>query len=152
LGLPAGDLVFAVRDLDAESERRARGLWDVRELGRSYRELLRSIDRSAARLEDLSAGEAMVESFRIGGRALRQVVLDPLLPDEIHPTAERDALFAAMTEYDRLGRLAWAELLGRFGVPRFRAPLGGRFEAPRSRAIETARRRGEANDDGRDAR
>lgn len=151
LGLPGADLVFAVRDLDAPSEERARRLWDVRELSRRYRDLLRGIDRSSARLEKLSAGEAMVESFNVGGRALRQLILDPLLPEEIHPTAEREALFAAMTEYDRLGRLAWAELLGRFGVPHLRAPLDGRFEA-RSRAAEIARTRGESNDDGRDAR
>jgi phenylacetic acid degradation operon negative regulatory protein len=151
LGLPAAELVFALRDLHAASEGRARGLWDVRELSRRYRDLLRSIDRSSARLEKLPAGEAMVESFDVGGRALRQLILDPLLPEEIHPTAERDALFAAMTEYDRLGRLAWAGLLGRFGVPHLRAPLDGRFEA-RSRAVETARTRGESNDDGRDAR
>jgi hypothetical protein len=104
----------------------------------------------STRLEKLSAGEAMVESFNVGGRALRQLILDPLLPEEIHPTAEREALFAAMTEYDRLGRLAWAELLGRFGVPHLRAPLDGRFET--RRAGELARIRGESNDDGRDAR
>jgi phenylacetic acid degradation operon negative regulatory protein len=151
LGLPGADLVFAVRDLDAQSEERARGLWDVRELSRRYRELLRGIDRSSTRLAKLSAGEAMVESFNVGGRALRHLIIDPLLPEEIHPTAEREALFAAMTEYDRRGRLAWAELLGRFGVPHLRAPLDGRFEAG-SRAAEIAHTRGESNDHGRDAR
>jgi len=42
-------------------------------------------------------------------------------------------LLAAMKEYDRLGRLAWAELLKRWGVPYLRAPLDGRNEAERPR-------------------
>jgi phenylacetic acid degradation operon negative regulatory protein len=152
LGLPAGDLVCAVRDLDPKSEARARCLWNVRELADTYRGLMRGIDRSVARLADLSAGEAMVESYLVGGRALRHLVLDPLLPDEVCPAAERDALLAALTEYDRLGRLAWADLLKRYGVPHLRAPLSSRLDAQSARITEPARQRGEANDDGRDAR
>lgn len=149
LGLPAADVVFAVRDLDPASEARARALWDVADLVRAYRDMRGRIERSAARLKGLPAGKAMVESYLLGGRGLRQLVLDPLLPEEIAPTAEREALLAAVTAYDRLGRLAWADLLQRFDVPHLRGPLENRFDG---RLPLPALPRGEANDHGRDAR
>ena len=133
LGLPAADLLCGLRDLAAAEERRARACWDVAALRERYRELGAEIAAGRERLAALPADAAMVESFLLGGQALRQLVQDPLLPDEICPSGERDALLAAMKEYDRLGRLAWAELLKRWSVPYLRAPLDGRSEAERPR-------------------
>jgi phenylacetic acid degradation operon negative regulatory protein len=133
LGLPAVDLLFAVRDFAPADEQRARACWDVAALRASSRELTAEIAAATRRLPALPAEAAMVESFLLGGRALRQLVQDPLLPDEICPSGERDALLAAMKEYDRLGRLAWAELLKRWSVPYLRAPLNGRSEVERPR-------------------
>ena len=53
----------------------------------------------------------MTESFRLGGQAIRQIVLDPLLPEPIVPAAERAALVAALRRYDRMGRSCWAEFM-----------------------------------------
>jgi len=133
LGLPPTDMVFALRDFAAEDEQRARACWDVAALRRRYRALTAEIAAGTRRLPALSAEAAMVESFLVGGRALRQLVQDPLLPEEICPSAEREALLVAMKEYDRLGRLAWAELLKRWSVPYLRAPLNGRNEVERPR-------------------
>ena len=33
-------------------------------------------------------GETMVETFLVGGRAIRQLVLDPLLPEAVAPAAD----------------------------------------------------------------
>ena len=65
----------------------------------------------------------MVESFLVGGRVLRRIVLDPLLPEAIVPTSERDAMIDAMSDYDRMGRARWADFLARFDVPHLRAPV-----------------------------
>ena len=46
------------------------------------------------------------------GRAIRQLVLDPLLPESIAPAAPRRALLEALRRYDRLGRACWAGRLG----------------------------------------
>ena len=73
----------------------------------------------------------MVESFLLGGRVIRQLVLDPLLPEPILPVGERDALAGAMRRYDRLGRACWA------GVPR----------APRCARRAHARRHAHPGDD-----
>jgi len=123
LGMPAGDVVFRLDDLDAVTERRARGLWDVDALQRGYRVSLRRLETSAARLPTLPDDAAMVESFLVGGAVLRDLVCDPVLPEALCPTAERDALVASLRDYDRAGRAAWATLLKRHDVPYLRAPL-----------------------------
>jgi phenylacetic acid degradation operon negative regulatory protein len=135
LGLPDGDLVFGLRELDPASEARARGLWDIDALRNTYRKLLVELDASAKRLGRLGGADAMVESFLLGGRAVRELVLDPLLPESIYPGKEREALVERLRRYDQLGRLAWARLLRRFDVPYLRSPLDRRMDsasAPRS--------------------
>lgn len=131
LGLPAGDLVCVLGELDAASEARARRLWDVAALRRAYRTLESALATSEARLPGLPPAAAMAESFALGGRALRHLVLDPLLPDAICPATERDALLDRMRRYDRLGRLAWAHLLQRFDVPALRTPVDSDLERGR---------------------
>jgi phenylacetic acid degradation operon negative regulatory protein len=131
LGLPEHDLVAGLHELDAATERRARGLWDVAGLRRSYRRSLADLESSRARLPRLSVEEAMVESFLLGGRVIRELVLDPLLPDDICPSGERRALVDSLRDYDRAGRLLWAALLVRWDVPSLRAPVDSRAdEAP----------------------
>ena len=49
----------------------------------------------------------MAEAFRLGGEAVRQIVLDPLLPAPIVDTGKRHALVESMRRYDVLGRHYW---------------------------------------------
>ena len=58
----------------------------------------------------------MVESFELGGNAIRQLALDPLLPDALLPGRERELLLETMLRYDRAGRACWSRFLGGFGV------------------------------------
>jgi phenylacetic acid degradation operon negative regulatory protein len=132
LGLPAGDLVCALSELDPATEARARRLWDVAALRRTYRRLAAALAASEAQLDRLTPAAAMAESFVLGGKALRELVLDPLLPEAICPAAERDALLDQMRRYDRLGRLAWGRLLQRFDVPSLRTPVDSRLDASRA--------------------
>ena len=67
----------------------------------------------------------MVESFLLGGRVIRELVLDPQLPEPLAPEAERRALVAAMRRYDRAGRRAWASFMSRLGAPHMSAPAHG---------------------------
>jgi phenylacetic acid degradation operon negative regulatory protein len=77
----------------------------------------------------LPEAHAMTESFRLGGRVLQQLVLDPLLPSPLVDESERRALVESMRAYDRLGRDAWARFLSRFGVPHRTAPADTRWAA-----------------------
>jgi phenylacetic acid degradation operon negative regulatory protein len=126
LGLAPGALVCELRELDPVSEARARTLWDDDGLVGRYRRHCREIETSARRLRARSAEQAMVESFRVGGAALRTLAKDPLLPEPIVPARERDALVAAMREYDALGRSSWSAFLARHGVAHRTAPVDSR--------------------------
>jgi phenylacetic acid degradation operon negative regulatory protein len=127
LGLESEAPVFVLADLDPDTQARAQALWDAPALIAGYRASRSDLERSAAALPDLAETEAMVESFTLGGRVLQQLVLDPLLPDPILDTRERDALVDAMRDYDRLGRDCWADFLARYGVPHRQAPADTRM-------------------------
>jgi len=122
LGLAPGAIVAELRELDAVSEARARGLWDAEALVAGYRRGVRALDTSRRRLPARAAAEAMVESFRLGGAMLRQLALDPLLPEPIVPAGERAAFADAMRRYDEAGRACWFAFLARHGVRHRRAP------------------------------
>lgn len=127
LGVPEAALVFSLSNLDDEAEKRARALWDVEALETEYRRSIQELVRSEARLPRLPVREAMVESFLLGGRVIRKLVLDPLLPEAIAPTATRQELGETMRRYDRIGRACWAGFSRQFGVPHRQTPLDTRL-------------------------
>jgi phenylacetic acid degradation operon negative regulatory protein len=116
LGLSSTAPVFVLSGFDPETEARARSLWDVSALRRSYRQARQALERSEKRLARLDPHQAMAESFVVGGSALRALAFDPLLPESIAPVAERQSLVSAMRRYDRLGKACWAPFLEEHGV------------------------------------
>jgi len=125
LGLESDALLALVRELDADSEARARGLWRRDAFAKTYARAHAELLASEARLAALPEERAMVESFLLGGRVIRELVLDPLLPEPLAPEAERRALAAAMGRYDRAGRRAWASFMARYGAPHVSSPAHG---------------------------
>ncbi|HYC01125.1 MAG TPA: PaaX family transcriptional regulator C-terminal domain-containing protein [Candidatus Limnocylindrales bacterium] len=125
LGLPVP--VFRISDLDPAAQARACRLWPVEELRAGYRACIEELEASAARLPAMEVGAAMVESFLLGGQAIRRIVLDPLLPEAMVPAAERRALLATMTRYDLAGRACWARFMRGFGLPTAAAPMDQRL-------------------------
>lgn len=125
LGLPARAEVFALSALDADAEQRARGLWDTAALRAGYARSRLALAKSEARLERATEEAAMVESFRLGGRVIRELVSDPLLPEPLVPAAERRALATALRRYDRVGRRIWAGFMARYGAPHAALPTDG---------------------------
>lgn len=122
LGLEAGAIVFRVGELERPTDARARSLWDVAALCDGYRRSFLDLETSAEELPKLPEAQAMVESYLLGGRVIRQLVLDPLLPEPIVPAAERRALVAALRRYDDAGRRIWAPFMERHGAPHVNAP------------------------------
>ena len=125
LGLEADALVALLRELDPASDARARRLWKRDGFALAYRRSLEELVESEARLGRLPEDKAMVESFLLGGRVIRELVLDPLLPEPLAPEEQRRALAQAMRRYDRAGRRAWASFLARHGAPRVATPAHG---------------------------
>ena len=138
LGLESRAPVMRLGDLDAATEARARGLWDADALVAAYRASVRRLEASAERLAWLPRREAMVESFHVGGDAIRQLVLDPLLPEPIAPAAERRALVAAVRRYDALGRRVWAGWLGEDAARPEGSPAGVRGLAAAGEILRAA--------------
>ena len=130
LGLDQEAPVFGMSHLDAALDTRARRLWNTSELRRGYRETRVRLERSAARLPQMPPREAMAESFLLGGEAIRQIVLDPLLPEPIVPAGERAELIATMERYDRLGRDRWRPFMREHGAPHPRTPLDPQAHRP----------------------
>jgi len=127
LGLEPDALFGVLTNLSPDVEMRAAGLWDADALADGYRRSQAALTSSEQQLPRLGEGEAMVESFVLGGRVMRQLIFDPLLPEPIVPVAERTALVAALRQYDRLGRTCWASFLARHAVPSLRAPADTRI-------------------------
>jgi phenylacetic acid degradation operon negative regulatory protein len=121
--------VFIVRDLDPTSDLEVRSLWDAAAIADEARNAIKSLRSSEARLPDLGDDAAMVETFLVGGRVLRQLVRHPLLPAEILVPEPLAGLLSAMKHYDAIGRDYWARFLARHDVPHRALPLDSRQSA-----------------------
>jgi len=131
LGYAPAPVVFKLSALDPDTDLRARSLWDVSALEAGYAAIRARLALSAERLSSLKIEEAMAESFRLGGEALRRIVLDPLLPEPIVDTDARRALVDEMRRYDRIGRDCWRAWAGEaVELERSPANVGGLADAP----------------------
>jgi len=130
--------VFMLGNLDPESDLEARSLWDTDRLARDAEASLDELRASEARLARLPNDEAMVESFLVGGRVLRQLVRHPMLPSEILDPTPLIGLLDAMKRYDTLGRNCWARFLATHDVPHRALPLDSRSGATDFAALARA--------------
>lgn len=111
LGLDEIAPVFGLFDLERDAIKHAKALWDTRELNRSYKKLIREIETSQERLQDIELDAACAETFLIGRRAIRTLVFDPLLPAPLVKSDRRADLVAIMQDYDETAHDLWEELL-----------------------------------------
>jgi phenylacetic acid degradation operon negative regulatory protein len=99
------------RGLDAGRAARFRALWQNHTLRTAHRRLAGDLDRSAEAVEDMDLAAAAAETLRIGREAIRRIMRDPLLPDELCPTDALAGLVDAMIRYDRIGKRMWQAYL-----------------------------------------
>ncbi len=119
LGLAEERMVGRLDELtDADRDRLATH-WDPSSIAAGHDAMREHLASSAASLADRPLEEALRESFHLGGEAIRQIVLDPLLPEALGDPEPLRALVRAMDDYDRLGRGLWEAF---FGDPAVRAP------------------------------
>ncbi len=107
LGMPRGALVFVGSDFDAKQTRVMKNLWDGKALTKSYTTLRASLDTWRARAHTLPPDVAARESFLLGGRAIRHVVLDPMLPEPYVDAGARHAFITSVKRFDEAGREIW---------------------------------------------
>lgn len=107
LGLQGEASVFAAADFDAERSARIKKLWDGKALNASYRKLTAQLETWMARAETLDTEVAARESFLLGGKAIREIVYDPLLPTPFVDIEARRAFVDAVHRFDALGKAIW---------------------------------------------
>lgn len=113
LGLLDGaELIAADGFSPAVTARWTGQLWDTAELLHEQRRALGAIEASTRRARRAAPSQMLVETFLVGGAAIRALALDPLLPEVISPAEPRRQLTEAMLAYDQLGRSTWGNLLG----------------------------------------
>jgi phenylacetic acid degradation operon negative regulatory protein len=120
IGLPVGTLLLAARPQGEASTSQWHRAWHTGTLDDDYAQTTERLRESAARLLDLSAAEARLESFRLGGEAIHKLAKDPLLPAEFVDVGARLELWKAMTDYERLGKSVWS---GAFAEPTQSMPI-----------------------------
>ncbi len=89
-------------------------LWHADSLRAAHNRMAALLEASLARLGQIPFEKALVESFIVGGEAIRSLVLDPILPEIFMPGRERTLVFDLMRKYDRVGRILWRRFNERF--------------------------------------
>jgi phenylacetic acid degradation operon negative regulatory protein len=111
LGLASGSAVFRGQDFDEATTYRMMALWDVAAISAGYQQARQALARSMEKLEYLPLAQAACETLLIGRTVIRSIVRDPLLPEEILPSAERRALLDDMRHYQDNGKRLWLRVL-----------------------------------------
>ena len=110
LGLEAEAELFVADRFSAGQRAQIEGLWPVTQLQKVYARNVRALERSLARLPSMPHDQALVQSFLLGGEAIRVLARDPLLPPQIMPCEGRAELTARMLRYDEVGHEIWRRL------------------------------------------
>ena len=100
-----------MEQLSADQERRARALWDGPSLEQTYSKLHGELTVSMRRLEELPLNDSVREVFLLGREGIRQVVLDPLLPEPLVDEDKRSSMVSVLQNYCDLGLNLWARFL-----------------------------------------
>jgi len=85
-------------------------LWDGQKLNQQYASLRQQLLDWMARADQLEPEVAARECFLLGGKAIRAVVFDPLLPEPLVDTRARQAFVDTVREYDQFGHEIWAQI------------------------------------------
>lgn len=107
LGLEPAANVFIASGFDARREAASRALWDGAALSAAYDRTRLDLDRWLDEALTLDPDVAAREAFLLGGKAIRQVIYDPLLPEPLVDAGAREAFFAATRRFDTAGRRLW---------------------------------------------
>lgn len=110
LGLEREASVFIAGAFDSAREARIAKLWNGKALSANYRKLRGELDTWLRAYEALDPDVAAREAFLLGGKAIRHIVYDPLLPAPLVDAEARHAFVDTVRRFDQVGRLIWQRL------------------------------------------
>lgn len=111
LGLASSATVFVISGLAQEDASQAWALWDTQALQNAYSASLARLAESDVALASMNLQQAAVHSLLEGRRVIRDIVLDPLLPEEMFASAKRHQLIERMTAYQAKALKIWVQAL-----------------------------------------
>jgi phenylacetic acid degradation operon negative regulatory protein len=111
LGLEPDAPVFRVDLLLPADEARARAAWDDLGLDATYRAHTDALTRATMELVRLPPQAAARLAFQLGGRAVGDLVMDPLLPEGLVDPGLREAFVETLLAFDDVARDVWSRLL-----------------------------------------
>lgn len=117
LGLERAAPVLLASEFDAARRARLPSLWDGEALDRRYRQQHAQLERWLAKSDQLAPEDAAREAFLLGGRAIRHIVFDPLLPAPFVDTEARHDFIQMTTRFDRAGYAIWQRLYQTWALP-----------------------------------
>jgi len=121
LGAVDSTSVYEIRHLSRPDEVRARSLWMSTDTADGYDDLLQALRKSSMRLETQSMETAARESLMLGRYAIKFVMHDPLVPEELMPGESRRALVKELRGYQVMARKLWAQLIAQASSSRRQA-------------------------------
>lgn len=110
LGLEDSAQVFGVHELDEDTQSRVLKRWPVAKLNRAYETTRAQLAAWLKRSDQLEPEVAAREAFVMGDAGIRQMVFDPLLPDELVDAQARQRFFDTLRAYDEAGQVIWRRL------------------------------------------
>lgn len=110
LGLEDEALLFIGSQWSTEQLARLEKLWDGKALNLTYTRLRQQLLDWMAGADKLGDEVAARECFLLGGKAIRAVVFDPLLPEPFVDVQARQAFVDTVRQYDQVGHEIWARI------------------------------------------
>lgn len=113
LGLEREAVVFIAHDFSPNHATNIQHLWDTQTLNHNYQQLTQQMQAWLTRAPQLEPQIAARESFVLGGKAIKQVVFDPLLPEPLVDVKARHEFVEVTRHFDQVGHEIWRRLIGK---------------------------------------
>lgn len=111
LGLDDEIPIFRIADFDTQTANKVKTLWDRKKIEENYQTTTDELLRWLGNLNNLSAQQAATESFLIGDRAIRQMIYDPLLPEQMINIETRATFSKTLKLFDGVGQDIWNSII-----------------------------------------
>jgi phenylacetic acid degradation operon negative regulatory protein len=118
LGLEPESHVFVASYFDAVDEAKIYQLWSHATLDQQYQKRAAQLDAWLATADTLDPETAAREAFLHGRIAIKHLVFDPLLPDQMIDAQARQHFFNSVRRFDVIGREIWRKLKLSFSIER----------------------------------
>ena len=113
LGLSEASWLARVSEFEPAGFPDAAEMWNIMALEKLYQANIDALAASGESLARQDANAAARETLLLGRQITRDILLDPLLPDQLIDGDLRRRMISAMHDYDRIGKAFWRSFFER---------------------------------------